>query len=171
MKKILYIIVFLAGVAGFFLFSSPGLDILKGLPESHRKAIWAPFAFYNIGRLHESMGRYDSALEMYDEMLKTYDRRKSGQYVEHELSKHYTPYALYRKGVCLKKMGDQEYNLSVSLRKEGKNDEAAESLRLSRRSHQDASLVFREFIDKHAYHKLYPDANRLYSELQAELTS
>lgn len=171
MKKLLYTIIVLGGAAGFFLFSSPGLDILKGLPESNRKAVWAPFAFYNIGRLHEGMGRYDSAMEMYDEMLKTYDRRRSGQYVEHELSKHYIPYTLYRKGVCLKKMGDQEYNLSTSLRREGKNDEAAESQRLSKKHYQDASQIFREFIDKHAYHKLYPDANRLYSELQVELAS
>ena len=173
MKKILYTIVILGAATGFFLFSAPGLDILKKAPDSNREATWAPFMYYNIARLHESMGRHDTAVEIYDEMLKTYDRdrRRSGQFVEHDLSRHYVPYALYRKGICLKKMGDKEYARASAQRSEGKSKEAEESAALSEKYHTQACRIFREFIDKYVRHKLYPEANRLYNELQINLSS
>ena len=57
MKKILYTVVILGGLAAFFLFSSPGLDLLKRVPDKDQDASWAPFMYYNIGRLHEAAGR------------------------------------------------------------------------------------------------------------------
>jgi len=173
LKKILYTIVILGALAGFFLFSSPGLDTLKQLPDSQPEAMWAPFMYYNIARLHESMGRHDTAAEIYDQMLNIYDSdyRKKSEYVEHELSKHYIPYALYRKGLCWKVMGDNEYNRSTKQSSEGKEEEARESRELSRKHYREACRIFREFVNRYAFHKLYSDANRLYSETEIKLSS
>ena len=167
MKKILYTIVILGGLIGFFFFSTPGLNILKGLPDAHKGASWAPFAYYNIARLREAMGRLERAGETYQQMLDTYDaNRNTTAFVKNNLSRHYVPYALFRRAVCLEKLGDNEYNQYTGEHAKGQETEAYKSLALSEDHYGQAYLLFREFVYNYNDHKLYSEANRHLNDIQ-----
>jgi tetratricopeptide (TPR) repeat protein len=171
-KKILYTIVILGGVGGFFLFSTPGLDTLKRLPDGHKEATWAPFMYYNIARLHASMGRQEKAAEIYEQMLDMYDtnpgRKSKATFVDNKVSRHYMPYALFRLAVCKEKMADTEYNLYTSNHGQGNEKDANENLALSLTHYDEAKRLYQEFVNNFNDNALYSDANRRLNELRVK---
>lgn len=176
MKKTLYTLVILGGLIGFFLFTTPGLDTLKRLPDAHKDASWAPFLYYNIARIHADLGRTDKAEEIYEQMLNVYDddfmrKGKCAPFVRNELSRHYMPYVLFRCGTCYEKTADNEYNLYTVQHSQGNEKEAGDNLDKARKDYATATNLFSEFIDRFRDHPLYSEANRHHNETETKYES
>ena len=170
MKKWFFIFVVFAALVFFFLFTGPGLDILIKLPDSNRKAGWAPFAYYYIGRLHSITGRHDEGTEVYRLVQECYWKElKDEKFVESDVWRHYVPKALFYEGVGCEEMGDAELLSAEKYRAQGDESSYETHVADAKEYYINALECYNSFIAYFTDDVLYSSANQRHSKLLMKL--